>query len=111
MRRLGKRRAQGIQELCFRAGSGQPGGADMEARRFEPHVEAIAEADERIARQPLAAFDALQQEARTERRQLQIGRNRCIQIRSNVEWWLHSRLKIMGNKKPTAVSFRRWVDG
>jgi hypothetical protein len=51
----------------------------------QPDLETLAEADERVARQPLSALDAFQQETRIERSQLREGRNRRIQVSSDVE--------------------------
>jgi len=47
---------------------------------IEPYVERVAEADERVAAEALAALDALEQEARPERRKLQERRNRCVEV-------------------------------
>jgi len=59
--------------------------ADHEPARIEPHLEAIAEADEGEASEPLTALDALEQEARAERGQLHERRYRRVQITRNVE--------------------------
>ena len=52
------------------AGIGRSSRADVKSACRRAAPPGIAEADERIARQPLAALDALQQEARLERREL-----------------------------------------
>src|SRR5450631_4163723 len=53
-----QRRTQHIQELLLGARSRRMHAADIHARRFHPHLETVAEADEGIARQPLASLDA-----------------------------------------------------
>ncbi len=63
--------------------------AQVVAGRIDAQFEAIAEPDEGVARQPLAALDAFQQESGPEGRQLQIRRNRRVQIRCNIKWSLH----------------------
>ncbi len=62
---------------------------DAQAPVIEPDLEAIAEADERIARQPFAALDAFQQKAGLERLEFQIGRDWGVQVCGDVEGWLH----------------------
>ena len=62
---------------------------DAQAVAVHADLERIAEAEERIARQSLAALDTLEQEARAQRLQLQVRRYRGIQIGRNVEWCLH----------------------
>ena len=78
-------RAMHRSSSCLRGRRGARAAVDGQAALVEPHLEAIAEADERIARQPLAALDALQQEARLERLELEIGRHRRVQVGGNVE--------------------------
>src|SRR5690606_777 len=58
----------------------------------QTHLQALAETDEGIARQPLAAFHAFQQKARPERLELEIGRHWRVQIGGNVERSLHGVL-------------------
>ena len=73
----------------------------VQSRGIQPHFQTVAEADEGIARQPFAALDALEQESRPKRRQLEIGRHRRIQIGCDVKRWLHVNLQISThNKKP-----------
>jgi hypothetical protein len=85
--------------------------ADQQPGGIQTHFETIAKADEGIARQPLSAFHALQEKPRVERRQLEIGRHRRIQISGNVKRWLHvfSAANFQDNKKPITVYERRWV--
>ena len=85
LRRQSQCGPQRIQELGLRAGTGGMHAADGEAVAIQLHLQAIAETDERVARQALPALDALQQETRLERRQFQIGRNRRIQVGGDVE--------------------------
>jgi hypothetical protein len=61
---------------------------DGEPALIQPHFQAIAKADEGVARQPLAALDALEQKARLERLELQIGRDWRVQVCGDVEGWL-----------------------
>ena len=58
----------------------------------EPHLQALTEADERIACQALTALDALEQEPRLEGTQLQIRGYGCIQVGGNVKRRLHRLL-------------------
>ena len=90
LRRLHERRAQGIQEFDPRSRPRPVRSADLEARRIDFHLQAFAESNERIARQPLAALDAFQQESRSKGCQLQIGRHRRIEIGCDVKWRLHA---------------------
>ena len=62
---------------------------ERESVAVELEVERVAEADERIASEALAALDALEQEARPEGRELQVCRDRCVEIARQVEWWFH----------------------
>src|SRR2546430_2774620 len=41
--------------------------ADRQARAVEPHLQRVAETDERVTRQPLAALDALEQDRKSTR--------------------------------------------
>src|SRR5271168_1069344 len=72
--------------------------ADVHARSVDANLETIAEADKGIARQPLAALDAFQQESGTKGRELQIRRDRRIKIGSNVKRRFHA-WPTQGNKK------------
>jgi len=75
--------------------------ADVDALGIDANLETIAETDEGIARQPLAALDAFQQESRTKGCQLQIRGNRRIKICSNVKRWFHSCIvKTIKNPSP-----------
>ena len=74
--------------------------------RVHAYVQRIAETEERIARQLLAALDALQQIARRQRCKLQISRYRRIQVRCDVEWCLHASVPL--KKKPICAA-RRWA--
>ncbi len=60
---------------------------------IEPHLEAIAEADEGVARQALAALHALEQEARGERGELHERRDRRVEISRDVEYLVHETKK------------------
>jgi len=53
---------------------------------IEPHVERVPKAEKGIACKPLAALDTLEQEPRLERRELQVGRYRGIEVCCDVEW-------------------------
>ena len=75
-----------MQQFLLRSRRGARAAVDGETALVEPHLGAIAEADEGIAREALAALDALQQEARLERLELEIRRHRRVQVGSNVEW-------------------------
>ena len=57
---------------------------------IELDLEAVAEADEGVAREPLAALDALEQEARLERRELHERRDRRVEIARDVKLRLHA---------------------
>ena len=64
--------------------------ADVHALRLDANLETIAETDEGVARQPLAALDAFQQESGMKGCELQIRRDRRIQIGCNVKRRLHT---------------------
>ena len=90
-------------------------GAQRQAGGIEPELEAVAEADERITGEPLAALDAFQQEARLERLQLQVGRHRRVEVGGDVEQ-VGRHLRFLSredpgthNKKPIPGGSRRWV--
>src|SRR5271154_5816811 len=85
--------------------------ADVESGGIQTHFQTIAESNERITRQPLAPFDAFQQESRPKRRQLQISRHRRIEIGCDVKRRLHAfNLQISRTtKNPPPASRRRWV--
>jgi hypothetical protein len=83
------------------------GTAQVPALCIDAQFQTIAEPDEGVARQPLAALDAFQQESRPEGRQLQVRRNRRVQIRCNIKRSLHlenlrsfSPTNATDNKKP-----------
>src|SRR2546421_414573 len=59
--------------------------ADHQARAVEPHLQRVAETDERVTREPLAALDALEQKARLERGELHERRHRRVEITGYVE--------------------------
>ena len=86
LRRARQRLTQSGEELRARGGQRPPLRADRQPSAIEPHLEAVTEADERVTRQPLAAFDALQQETRLERGELHECRHRCVEIARYVEW-------------------------
>ncbi len=67
------------------AGTGRRCAAGVEAVPVEPHLEPVAEADEGVARQALAALHALQQEARRKGRELHERRDRRVEISWDVE--------------------------
>ena len=102
VRRRGQGAAQGIQEVGLRTGPRRVNSADVKSGAIQANLQAIAESDEGIACQALPAFNALQQESRLERRQLEIGRHRRIQVGRDVKRWFHelSTAKLEDNKKP-----------
>ena len=107
LRGEGERGAQRIKEFAARSG---PRGAltvDMHPGGIKLHLQAVAKADERIARQALAALDALKQEAGPERRQFQVGRYRGIEISGYVKRWLHIASK--KNPPPVLVGDGFWI--
>ncbi len=65
-------------------------GADAEAIAVQLDLETVAEADEGIAAEALTAFDALQQEAGLEGRELHERRNRRVEIARDVKVRLHA---------------------
>ena len=71
----------------------------------------VADTEERIPRQPLAAFDALEQNTRLPRRELQIGRDRCIEVRRNIERCFHDVVRfpkhMRRNANPSRPSANR----
>src|SRR5688572_29787518 len=81
-----ERIAQRVQQCLLRIRRRTRVPVHCETTLVETHFGAIAEADERIARETLAALDALQQEARLERLELEIRRHRRVQVGGNVEW-------------------------
>src|SRR5205085_1575801 len=83
-----ERRPQRREQLGAGGGSRPALVADREPRAVEPHFQRVAETDERVTRQPLAALDALEQKARTERRELHERRHRRVEITGYVEGWL-----------------------
>src|ERR1700733_1114513 len=83
---------------------------DTQARGVQAHLQAIAESDEGVARQPLTPLDAFEQESRPERRELEISRHRRIEIGCNVKRRLHVRIRILRTiKNPPPALRRRWV--
>jgi hypothetical protein len=64
--------------------------APAEAVAVELDLEAVAEADEGIARQALAAFDAFQEEAGLERGELHERRDRRVEVARDVKVRLHA---------------------
>ena len=87
--RARKCRAQAGEQLIAPRGPRREAAVDRKSPAVEPDFEAVAEADERIAREPHAALDALQQEARTEWPQLQVSRNRRVEVCCDVERQAH----------------------
>ncbi len=81
----GERATQGGEQFGLVSRSRQPFAAEAQARRIQPQLEAVAEADEGIAREPLAPLHAFQQEARPERLQLEVGRHRGVEVGRDVE--------------------------
>ncbi len=81
--------------------------ADGQRPRVEAHLQPIAEADERVAREPLAALDALEQEAGLERGELGEGRDRRVQITCDVEW--RFQMHFLETTKNPSRWRRRWV--
>ncbi len=62
---------------------------DAQGLVIHEHLERVAEADERIARESLSAFHTLEQETRLEVAQLQVRRHRRIEICGYVERCFH----------------------
>src|SRR5215469_7123049 len=91
-RRLRQRGPQAREELRAARRQRPALSADGQPTGIQTHREAVAEADERIARQALAAFDTLQQEARRERAELHECRHRGVEITGYVEGWLQRTL-------------------
>jgi hypothetical protein len=56
---------------------------------LDAHLERIAEADERVASESLAPLGALEEEARRQGPELEVGRDRCVEVRGDVERGLH----------------------
>ena len=102
LRRGGERRAQAREQLGTVGRRRAALGPDRETRLIEPHLEPVAEADEGIAAEPLAALDALEQEARRERAELHERRDRRVEITGDVEGGLQGRgsKNTQDNKKP-----------
>ena len=105
-----------VSNSAWSAGRGVTFAIDDEAGGIEPVLEAVAEADEGIARQALATFHAFQQEARAEWLELQVRRDWRIEISGNVEQGRrHSRLLWREDpgrrttKNPSHGGSRRWV--
>ena len=82
---------------------------DHEAVAIETNLEAVAETNERVARQALTPLDALEQETRRKARQLHKRRDRRVEITRNIEWRFQRSLqyrqtqygkKHAGKKKP-----------
>ena len=88
-----ERAAQPVEQFIAVGRDGAAFAADLEARVIEPHLQRIAETDEGVAPETLAALHAFEQKARLERHELGKCRHRCVQIACNVECQLH-------NKKP-----------
>ena len=114
--RPGEGLAQGIQQRSLIGRPRMTLAIHDQATRVEAILETVAEADKRITRQALAAFDAFQQEARPERLQLQVRRNRRIEVGGDIEQGRrHSRLLWREGpggrttKNPSHGGSRRWV--
>src|SRR5262249_30643560 len=88
-------------------------GTDAQPGVVEPHLEPIAEADEGVASEALAALDALEQEARRERAELHERRDRRVEGTGDVGSGLQgSRLQeSRRQQKPHPGVIRRWVSG
>src|SRR5579862_6166239 len=84
-RRTCKRRTQAVEQLGCAARQRTALTADREASGVEPYLEPVAEADEGVAREPLASLDALEQEARREGAELHERRYGSIEVTGNVE--------------------------
>jgi hypothetical protein len=90
VRRAGECIAKRCEQLCARLGHRSALAAQHEPIAIQLHFEAIAEADERIACEPLAALDAFQQKARLERGELHERRDRRVEVPGDVEMRLHA---------------------
>ncbi len=84
-----ERIAQRTKVLVLRGRPRPALAVDTEPASVHANFERVAETEERIAGEALAALDALQQEARPERRELQKRRYRCIEVGGYVERFLH----------------------
>ena len=112
----GERCAQDAEQGGLVGGPRLQVGPDAQSAGVEPQLEAVAETDERIARQPLAPFDALEQEARPEGLQLEKGRDRGVEIGGDVEQGSCGHTPVLcredrgrTNEKPIPGGSRRWV--
>lgn len=65
--------------------------AERESAAIEPDLETVAEADERVAREPFATLDALEEESGLERGELRERGNRSIQVAGDVERWFQKK--------------------
>ena len=101
-RRQRERPAQQAQQRLPALRHGVLLGADGQALAGQADLQALAKADEGIARQPLPALDTFEEEARIEGRQLREGRNRRVQVACDVEWRLQN-VHLEDNKKPIPV--------
>ena len=107
--------AQCCEQVGLALRTRQTFAAELEPGGIEPELEAVAEADERVARQTFAALHALEQEARPERLELQVGRHRGVEVGGDVEQ-VGRHLRFLcredpgtHNKKPIPGGSRRWV--
>ena len=110
-RRFRKCPSQRIEQLRLIRGPGQPLRAELQAIVVEPELQAVAETDEGITGETLAALHAFQQKARPEWLELEIGRHRCVEVGGDVEQACgHCASSIREdpgtrNKKPTPGRF------
>ncbi len=89
LRRECERGAQCVEKFLPRAGPRSAPVADGESRRIEAHLQALAEADERVPRQALPTLHAFQEKAGAKRPELQVGGHGRVQIGGDVEGRLH----------------------
>src|SRR5207244_12080448 len=104
LRRQAERRAQRRQQLRAVGRRWAALLPDPEPRAIEPHLERIPEPDEGIAREPLAALDALEEKPRREGTELHERRHRRVEVTGYVEWWLQCELQ---TKNPSPGSSGR----
>ena len=101
---------------AWSAGRGGRVPSTTQAVRVEPVLETVAETDERIAREAFAALDALEQEARPERLELEVRRHRACRgrRRCRTKVVVTHGSSVAGTrgrttKNPSHGGSRRWV--
>jgi hypothetical protein len=84
---------------------------DADRAVVHTHLDRVTEPQERIPREPFAALDALEQEARLQLGELQVSRYRCIQVGGDVKRCLHndSMIRKTGSKKSPSLVLQGWA--